>query len=74
MTAQKLSISLPPSQVQFIENYKISKGCKSRSQVIEKALALLQEKELEAAYKQASQEIDEVWEITVTDGLSNETW
>ncbi|MDJ0734134.1 MAG: hypothetical protein QNJ47_08650 [Nostocaceae cyanobacterium] len=34
------------------------KGCKSRSQVIEKALKLLREKELEAAYRKASREVD----------------
>lgn len=33
--------------VKFIEHYQTVKGCKSRSQVIEEALVLLQEKELE---------------------------
>ena len=41
MQAEKLSISLPSSLVQFIENYKLTKGCKSRSQVIELAIELL---------------------------------
>jgi hypothetical protein len=40
--AKEISISLPTSLVQFIESYKIAKGCQSPSQVIELALELLQ--------------------------------
>jgi antitoxin ParD1/3/4 len=46
MNVEKLSISLPPPLVQFVENYKQNKGCKSRSQVIEEALELLRNREL----------------------------
>jgi len=74
MQAEKLSISLSPDLVQFIENYKLAKGCKSRSQVIEQALELLRNQELEAAYQEASGEIDPLWEISIADGLSDETW
>ncbi|WP_315789313.1 ribbon-helix-helix domain-containing protein [Fischerella sp. JS2] len=74
MNVEKLSISLPPSLVKFIENYKLSKGCKSRSQVIEEALELLRNRELKEAYRQASAEIDSDWDITVADGLTDETW
>ena len=74
MQAQKLSISLPLSLVRFIESCRITKGCKSRSQVIEVALELLQEQELEKAYREASQEIDSAWDVTVADGLVDETW
>ncbi|AFY77509.1 MAG: CopG family transcriptional regulator [Hydrococcus sp. C42_A2020_068] len=74
MQSQKLSISLSPSLVRFIESYRVAKGCKSRSQVIEEALTLLQERELEEAYREASQEIDPDWELTVADGLADETW
>ena len=68
MPTEKISISLPTSLVQFIENYKITKGCKSRSQVIELALDLLRYQELEQAYGEASAEIDPDWELTVGDG------
>lgn len=74
MNVEKLSISLPPSLVEFIENYKVSKGCKSRSQVIEEALELLRNRELEEAYRQASAEVDNAWDVTVADGLADETW
>jgi Arc/MetJ-type ribon-helix-helix transcriptional regulator len=33
-----------------------------------------QERELELAYRDAAQEFDTAWEITASDGLSNETW
>jgi metal-responsive CopG/Arc/MetJ family transcriptional regulator len=69
MQVEKLSISLPASLVQFIEGYKVVHDCKSRSQVIEKALQLLRTQELESAYREASAEVDNDWEITITDGL-----
>ncbi|MEH2044416.1 ribbon-helix-helix domain-containing protein [Nostoc sp.] len=74
MSSEKLSISLPASLMQFIENYKVTKGCKSRSQVIELALELLRYQELEQAYRQASAEVDPDWDLTVGDGLTDETW
>jgi metal-responsive CopG/Arc/MetJ family transcriptional regulator len=74
MQVEKISISLPVSLMQFIENYKITKGCKSRSQVIELAIDLLRYQELEQAYREASEEVDPDWEVIVGDGLANETW
>ncbi|MBE9168216.1 CopG family transcriptional regulator [Pleurocapsales cyanobacterium LEGE 06147] len=74
MKSEKISISLPASLVRFVEQYQTAKKCKSRSQVVEKALKLLQEKELETAYREASKEVDPAWEITVADGLADETW
>lgn len=74
MQSQKLSISLPSSLIIFIENYKEITGLPSRSMVIAEALKLLQERELEQAYKNASLEVDPAWEVTVKDALSDETW
>ncbi|MBD2567829.1 ribbon-helix-helix domain-containing protein [Anabaena lutea] len=74
MQTEKISISLPSPLVQFVENYKITKGCKSRSQVIELALDLLRYQDLEQAYREASTEIDEAWELTTGEGLTDETW
>ncbi|MBD2595143.1 CopG family transcriptional regulator [Nostoc spongiaeforme FACHB-130] len=70
MKVEKLSISLPLNLVEFIENYKLNKGCKSRSQVIEQALELLRNQELEEAYRQASAEIDSAWDVTIADSLT----
>jgi metal-responsive CopG/Arc/MetJ family transcriptional regulator len=74
MHSEKLSISLSNYLVQFIEQYKINHQCKSRSQVIEEALELLRNRELEEAYKQASNEVDSAWDTVVADGLNDETW
>lgn len=74
MQAEKISISLSKSLLQFIESYKIAKGCNSPSQVIEVALELLRNQELESAYRQASSEVESAWELTVADGLTDETW
>jgi metal-responsive CopG/Arc/MetJ family transcriptional regulator len=74
MQSEKISISLPSSLLQFIENYKLTKGCKSRSEVIELAIELLRYQELERAYQEAAMEINSEWDVTVGDGLSDETW
>jgi hypothetical protein len=52
--------------VQFVENYKVAKKCKFRSQVIALALdLLLRFQELEEAYPEASTEINQDWELTI---------
>ena len=74
MQTENLSISLPVSLVDFVEKYKNSHQYQSPSQVVEAALKLLQNHELEEAYRQASEEIDSDWDITIGDGLTDETW
>ncbi len=75
MLVQKLSISLPQQQCEFIENYLVDHHLKSRSEVIKEALYLLQQKHIEAYYREANQEIDLAFENTSLDGLEeNETW
>ena len=75
MHAQKLSISLPQQQCDFIESYQLEHHFKSRSEVIKEALYLLQQKQLEAFYKEANQEIDYIYENTTPDGIEeNEAW
>lgn len=74
MPNQKVSISLPEAMLRFIEHYRIAKGRESPSQVIEEALSLLRERELETAYRESSLEIDEAWDVVIADGLADETW
>ena len=75
MQAQKLSISLPQQQYDFIENYRVEHRYKSRSEVIQDALCLLQRVELEACYREANQELGTDFDATIGDGLdNNETW
>lgn len=74
MSALKLSISLPEQQYEFLENYQ-AEHHKTRSEVIKEALYLLQQTQLEACYRAASQDVDHDFEITVVDGLEeDETW
>ncbi|MDO8953881.1 MAG: CopG family transcriptional regulator [Gammaproteobacteria bacterium] len=53
---QKLSISLPETLCNFMAQYQASKGLHSRSEVVAKALALLQEQSLETSYREANVE------------------
>lgn len=74
MHAEKISISLSEPLVRFVEQYRIAHQCKTRSQVFEEALDLLRARELELAYREADQENDAAWEITSSDGLTDEAW
>lgn len=69
MQARKLSISLSGQYVDFLNSYQEEHQCKSRSDVIQEALRLLQQKQLMAEYQEANQEIDDAYEITAADGL-----
>ena len=81
-TAQKLSITLTPSAVAFIETYRKRHKAASRSQVISEALRALEQRErersLEAAYSASAQEdiaINAEFDAVALDGLdSNEAW
>ena len=78
MYAEKVSISLPPTLMQFVEEYKVSHERKSRSQVIEEALTLLSERELETAYRDADDgtpaTLAKDFAPTASDGLNDEAW
>ena len=74
MTVEKLSISIPDSALQFVERYRKTHAIKTRSEVIQEALALLRERELDAAYREASVEFDTDWDRASSDGLTDEAW
>lgn len=75
MHTQKLSISVPMQQYEFIEHYQKEHHFKSRSEVISEALRLLQLTQLEACYKEANSEIDHDFDATISDGIDeDETW
>lgn len=58
----------------FVESYQETHRCKSRSEVVNQALYLLQQMQLESCYKEANKEIDNDLETTTLDGLDNEAW
>lgn len=75
MYTQKISISLPEQQFNFIREYQAQYHCKSRSDVVQVALRLLQEEQLRQQYYEANKEIDHAFDVTIGDGLeSDETW
>ncbi len=74
MQTEKLAISLPTGLVRFIEEYQRTHHHESCSLVVQEALALLRERELERAYRQAGQEQDDAWDATAGDGLKDEAW
>lgn len=71
---QKLSVSIQKQQFEFIEHYKAEHHYQSRSEVIKKAIALLQQSTLEACYQEANKEIDDAWDSTAADGVDDEAW
>ena len=77
MSAAKLSVSLSSELAGFVEKYRRRRGLKSRSQVFEEALKLLRSRDLESAYREASEDDEQTnrdWETAVSDGLTDEAW
>jgi Arc/MetJ-type ribon-helix-helix transcriptional regulator len=70
----KVSVSLPDSEVEFLDDYSKKRGLESRSAAVLKAVRMLRTAELGEAYAAAWEEWAqsgeaEVWDITVGDGL-----
>ncbi len=74
MQVHKVTISIPQQLYDFVENYQSEHQFKSRSEVISAALKLLQQKQLEAYYSEANQELNDEFDATAADGLEDETW
>jgi len=69
----KLEITLADEDVEFLDEYANSRGLPSRAAVIERAVRLLRDFELAAAYAAAWEEWspgphEEPWETTLADG------
>jgi len=70
----KVSVSLPEDDIEFLDSYARAQGIASRSAVMHKAVSLLRDAQLGAAYEDAwdgwtaSGDAD-VWETTVGDGM-----
>ena len=71
----KVSVSLPPEDVEFLDAYAAAEGIPSRSAAVHKAVRLLKASGLGAAYEDAWDEWAEsgdasLWDDTVDDGLA----
>ncbi len=80
-TAQKLSVSLDPAAMAFIDVYRQRHKSASRSQVVSVALHTLErlerERSLEAAYCLSSQDdaqLNAEFDGVAMDGLAHEAW
>lgn len=72
----KLSISLADEDVEFLDEYARTHGYASRSAVVQKAVRVLGNTELEGAYRAAWVEWresgeEDLWDSAVADGLSD---
>ncbi len=77
MNVAKLSVSLDPNKIKFIEQFQISHKVRTKSEVVDRALALLQHEELKLQYVAAYQEWQDsgeqpVWDAVTNDGLELE--
>lgn len=72
--SEKLSISLPASSVQFVEQYRKTYSVASRSEVIEIALRSLRDRELERAYAEAARDEADFadFDSTSADGIEDD--
>lgn len=73
----KLSISLPDDDLEFIDEYAAANSIPGRSAVLQQALRLLKEAELERQYEAAMDEWfesgdNEAWDVVTGDGLEAE--
>ncbi|MDZ7802339.1 MAG: antitoxin [Trueperaceae bacterium] len=74
MSQEKISVSVPSSLARFLEEYRDAHELRTKSSVVERALKVLRERELEQAYADASRDVDSAWEPTTADGLSEDAW
>ena len=72
----KLSISVPPADVQLLDDFARTAGLPSRSAAVQYAIRLLRLPDLEQDYAAAWQDWeasgdDEAWTTTSSDGLTD---
>ena len=70
----KISVSLPDEDIDFLDEYALTLGVRSRSAVIQRAVRLLRAAELGPAYAEAWEEWDasgdaDLWDSAVADGI-----
>ncbi len=74
MAQVKFSVSISEALARFLEGFRDTYGVPTKSEVVERALRLLQEAELEKLYDSGPSDADPEWEATTLDGLEAEDW
>lgn len=67
-------MTVPESLAEFVDSYRAQHDVRTKSEVVERALRLLRERELESDYAAAAAEADPAWEATTSDGLPDDDW
>jgi Arc/MetJ-type ribon-helix-helix transcriptional regulator len=71
----KVSVSLPPDDVDFLDSYARDHGIDSRSAAVHQAVGLLRSAQLGDAYAEAwaawADDDAQAWELTAADGLES---
>ncbi|MFD5494943.1 ribbon-helix-helix domain-containing protein [Streptomyces sp. NPDC001812] len=75
----KISVSLPKEDLAFVDEYAARTEAESRSAVIQAAIELLRQAQLEQEYTEAFAEWDGsgdagLWDRTSGDGITDEAW
>ncbi len=65
-------MTVPEHLASFVESYRAAHDVRTKSEVVERALRLLRDRELERAYKAAAAETDPAWDAALADGLPDE--
>ncbi|MBX3143010.1 MAG: hypothetical protein KF813_04580 [Trueperaceae bacterium] len=74
MAQVKLSVSVSEALARFLEGFRDTYGLQTKSEVVERALRLLRETELEKLYTTSPADTDPYWDATAFDGLEAEDW
>jgi hypothetical protein len=70
MNVAKLSVSLDPTRIKFIEQYQTHHKVRTKSEVVDRALELLQIEELKLQYAAAYQEWHDAGEAENWDSVA----
>lgn len=76
IVGMKVSVSLPPDDLSFVDAYARRRGNASRSSVLHRAIELLRLSEMEQSYAEAWDEWDgsedaALWDHTMSDGVAD---
>ena len=75
----KVSVSIPDEDLAFLESQISSGRYPTRSAAMHAAIKSLRSRDLEAQYAEAARDWQESgeqahWDVTIADGLDDETW
>jgi cell division protein FtsB len=70
----KWTVSVAFPLARFLERYQKNHNLATRSEALEQAIKLLQDRELEREYAESALEDDAIWDNALKDGLTPALW